>query len=208
MTRSKPKAKSKKPAQQVESQALEGVAPAAPKKTRGKPAVDLAAAIVQAFATNERINQFLLEELDPLVWDAQAPVGKGRTIRAIVAHIHNVRHMWLAVADADTQAPEKVQRDSLTLEQARTALGESARALQALLRKSLDSGGRVKDFKPDVVGFLAYAISHEAHHRGQIAMLARMLGKPLSQAATFGMWEWRKRDSEAALPLQPTPPPA
>jgi uncharacterized damage-inducible protein DinB len=36
-------------------------------------------------------------------------------------------------------------------------------------------------------------IAHDAHHRGQIAMLARQLGHALPQKAMFGMWEWGTR---------------
>jgi uncharacterized damage-inducible protein DinB len=166
------------------------------RKGRAKPPVDLGEAVVRAFATNERINQFLLEHLDPSAWSAEVPLGKGRTIRAIVAHLHNVRHMWLVVADKDAPAPPKLDRHSATLEQARAALAASGNAMEALLEKSVAAGGHVKDFKPDVAGFLAYAIAHEAHHRGQICMLARMLGRPLPQKVGFGMWEWRQRGAE------------
>jgi uncharacterized damage-inducible protein DinB len=31
---------------------------------------------------------------------------------------------------------------------------------------------------------------HDAHRRGQIAMLARQAGHPLPQKAMFGMSEW------------------
>ncbi|HUD99575.1 MAG TPA: DinB family protein [Bryobacteraceae bacterium] len=51
----------------------------------------------------------------------------------------------------------------------------------------------MKGFKPDVVGMFAYLISHDAHHRGQIAALARQLGYSLPKQATFGMWEWGAR---------------
>jgi uncharacterized damage-inducible protein DinB len=44
-----------------------------------------------------------------------------------------------------------------------------------------------------VAGFLGYLIAHDAHHRGQITMLARQLGHPLPQKAMFGMWEWNSR---------------
>lgn len=70
--------------------------------------------------------------------------------------------------------------------------------MRSLLSASLSAGGHVRDFKPDVVGFFSYAISHEAHHRGQICLLARQLGHPLPKEARFGMWEWAKRSKEAA----------
>jgi uncharacterized damage-inducible protein DinB len=182
--------------------AVASPAAAAPRK-RGKPPVDLGAALLHAFATHERVNQYLLEHLEPSIWASEAPVGKGRTIRAIVAHLHNVRHMWLVVSEPDLPAPPKVDRHSLTLDEARAALAASGRAMLELVARALENGGRVRDFKPDVAGFVGYAISHEAHHRGQICMLARLLGSPLPQNVGFGMWEWRKRGDEVAPDEEP-----
>jgi len=164
--------------------------------------VDLRRAVVETFLVNERMNQFLLEHLDPSVWTAPPPLAKegaGRTIAAIVAHVHNVRHMWLVVSAKGTKAPDKVDRRKLTIPEAKRALAASAKAVQGLLERSIEAGGKVKEFKPDVVGFLGYVVSHEAHHRGQIAMIARQLGKPLPQEANFGMWDWAKRWKEIAV---------
>jgi uncharacterized damage-inducible protein DinB len=62
-----------------------------------------------------------------------------------------------------------------------------------LLGRSLASDGRIRGFKPDAASFFAYKFAHEAHHRGQIAMLARQMGLPLSKSVGFGMWEWGTR---------------
>lgn len=158
-------------------------------------AVPLDKTVVRAFATSERINQFLLENLDEAAWRADPPGGRGRTIAAIVAHIHNVRHMWLTVSAKGTKIPDKVDRDRVTIPQASRALALSGDAMVALFEASL-AAGRVKDFGPDVVGFFAYALSHEAHHRGQICLLARQTGHPLPKEAGFAMWEWKKRREE------------
>lgn len=166
---------------------------AAKPKRRPRPPVDLGAAVLEAFATNERMNQFLLEHLDKKAWRAEPPGGKGRTIAAIVAHVHNVRHMWLAVSANEDEAPPKVERDKVTLAQARKALAASAKAMRGLLERAIENGGRVKDFRPDVVGFLAYVVAHEAHHRGQIALLARQTGFPLPENAGYGLWDWAAR---------------
>jgi hypothetical protein len=51
----------------------------------------LPAALLESFATNDRINRYLIESLPSESWTAKPPDGKGRTIAAIVAHMHNVR---------------------------------------------------------------------------------------------------------------------
>ncbi|MCC7014566.1 MAG: DinB family protein [Planctomycetes bacterium] len=186
------------PSANTGSSATASATPAAPaRRARGKGPVDLGSALVDALATSERINQYLLEHLEPSAWDTPAPVGKGRTIRGIVAHLHNVRVLWLSVSAPEIPAPAKVQREQLTLDDAKLALRASAEALGELVRRALAGGGHVKDFKPDVVGFASYVIAHEAHHRGQICLIARMLGQPLSQQVGFGLWEWRKRHAES-----------
>jgi uncharacterized damage-inducible protein DinB len=68
---------------------------------RPGPPIDQKQSLLDAWATNERINQYLLEHLDEDAWRAEPPGGKGRTIAAIFAHIHNVRHMWLTASGAD-----------------------------------------------------------------------------------------------------------
>lgn len=151
-------------------------------------------ALAEAFATNERINQFLLDSLDRKVWRAKPPAGSGRAVAEIVAHMHNVRHMWLVAVAPGSAIPDKLDRAKCTKKQAMSALKKSAKCMVDVIRQAAEHPeGRVKGFRPDVVGFLGYAIAHEAHHRGQITMLARELGTPLSQETQFGMWEWAKR---------------
>ena len=46
---------------------------------------------------------------------------------------------------------------------------------------------------------LCYMLSHEAHHRGQVRMLAHQLGFPLPDKVGYRIWNWEKlwRDSGA-----------
>lgn len=154
---------------------------------------ELVEALLTAFETNERINQYLLENLPAEAWRAVPPDGTGRTIAAIMAHIHNVRVMWLKASAKGSKVPEQLDRASVTPTQASKALGDSHAALAAVMEAALKSDGRIKGFRPDVAGFFGYLVSHDAHHRGQIAMLARQVGHPLAQKAIFGMWEWGSR---------------
>lgn len=149
-------------------------------------------ALLNAFTTNNRINQYLIENLPAAAWRAKPPEGKGRTIAAMVAHMHNVRVMWLKAAKAE-EIPPQLDRASVTPPQALRALESSRQALSAVIDRAIATDGRIRSFRPDVAGFLGYLISHDAHHRGQITMLARQVGHPLPQKAMFGMWEWGRR---------------
>lgn len=157
-----------------------------------KPFV-LADAVLEAFRTSDRINRYLIENLDERAWRAEPPGGKGRTIAAIAAHIHNVRLMWLKVSSKEKRLPPSLDRLKVTRKQAIAALAKSGEAMVRLLEPALKGAGRIRNFRSDVAGFVGYVMSHEAHHRGQMSMLARQVGHPLPQAAMFGMWEWGKR---------------
>ena len=150
-------------------------------------------ALLTSFDTNDRINRYLIENLPAEAWRAEPPGGKGRNIAAIVAHLHNVRVMWLKAAVKGSRIPEQLDRATVTPAQAIKALENSREALRALLKSAVESDGRIKGFRPDVAGFFGYLIAHDAHHRGQICMLARQVGHPLPQKAMFGMWEWGTR---------------
>jgi len=39
---------------------------------------------------------------------------------------------------------------------------------------------------------VAYMITHEAHHRGQVCMLAHQLGFPLPTGPASGIWAWER----------------
>lgn len=162
-------------------------------KSPGEPySAQLPIALLNALDTNSRISQYLIDNLPPEAGSAKLPDGKGRTIAAIVAHMHNVRVMWLKAAKADN-IPDQLNRATVIAAQAARALESSREALHKLCSRALETDGRIKGFRPDVAGFVGYLIAHDAHHRGQIAMLARQVGHPLPQKAMFGMWEWGSR---------------
>ena len=111
-------------------------------------------ALLTSCDTNNRINQYLIENLPAEAWRAEPPAGKGRTIAAIVAHLHNVRVMWLKAAAKGSKIPEQLDRTSVTRTEATKALEQSRAALSAVLKSALESDGRVKAFRPDSSRFL------------------------------------------------------
>ena len=154
----------------------------------------------QIFAVSERMNQMILEHLDPAAWRAKPP-GKIRTIAAIFTHTHNVRAKWIRLTAPHLQVPAQLNRTHCSLEQARAGLAESAARCTEMLAEALSGrDGRVKRFlrdgwaQPWPVGpeMLCYMISHEAHHRGQVCMLVHQLGFRLPNKVTSEMWNWEK----------------
>ena len=84
------------------------------------------------------------------------------------------------------------------MEGARRALAQSANAMVRLIQESLAAGGRVREFRPDVVAMVCSAINHEAHHRGQICHWARELGFPITPDQQLLLWDWQKNWKDAS----------
>jgi uncharacterized damage-inducible protein DinB len=163
-----------------------------------KEPVDLGRALVEAFLTNERINQVLLDLLDPKVWRAQPPRAKRRNIATTFAHIHNVRCMRLAMSAKYEPPPVKLDRAEITIDEARAGLAESAAAMVRLIERSLANGGHVPDFRPDVIALVCAALNHDAYHRGQVCHWAGQLGSPITPEQSLPLWEWDKRWKDIA----------
>lgn len=152
------------------------------------------------FAANERMNQMIIEHLDPAAWNAKPP-GKARSIAAIFTHVHNVRTKWVRLTAPHLKVPRQLHRAHCTPKQARAGLTQSAASCEKMLAEALGgNGGRIKKFvrdgwaRPWPVGpeMLCYMISHEAHHRGQVLMLAHQMGFQLPKQVMYGIWNWEK----------------
>ena len=170
------------------------------------PACDFA----QAFALNDRMNQLLLEHLDDRAWRAKIVGRKSRTIADIFAHVHNIRCKWLRLTAPHLKLSARLDRSRCTKKQARAALAESARLCSQMLEEGLSGPqGRVRSFVRDGwarpwspgVAMLAYMITHDAHHRGQVCMLAHQLGFPLRGRGAYGIWVWETLAKECGFQL-------
>jgi uncharacterized damage-inducible protein DinB len=197
-----------------------------------KVQTQLGRAAVQIFAANERMNQMLIEHLDPAAWTVKPPTakpptakppGKGRhittrSIAAIFTHMHNVRCKWVRLTAPHLMVPPQLNRAHCTPQQARAGLAESAARCTEMLAEALGGGGgrgqkfrRIEKFlrdgwaKPWPVGpeMLCYMLAHEAHHRGQVCMLAHQLGFPLPIKVMSGIWNWEKLWKECGSPDGP-----
>jgi uncharacterized damage-inducible protein DinB len=175
-----------------------------------QPKIDtrLGQAAAQIFAANDRMNQMLIEHLDSAAWRAKPP-GKVRTIAAIFTHMHNVRSKWVRLTAPHLKVPLQLNRTHCTPQQARAGLAESAARCSEMLAEALGSDGSgIENFRRDGwappwpvgVEMLCYMLSHEAHHRGQVCILAHQLGFPLPKEVAYGIWNWEKLWKECGPP--------
>lgn len=150
--------------------------------------------VSETWDIHNRINLYLLDAVEPEhLKDVAA--SKGRTVGEQFAHLHNVRLMWLKSAGPELIGKlRKLEKEEATDKQTlHQSINDSGLAMNLLLTKSIEAGGKIKGFKPHAAAFLGYLISHESHHRGQIAVSLKQSGHPLSKKVLYGIWEWGVR---------------
>jgi uncharacterized damage-inducible protein DinB len=160
--------------------------------------------LLETYAANDRMNQVLLQFLDPAAWRAHVPGLKrrgGRTIAAIFAHMHNSRLVWLKRSAPHLKRPAPLDPHRGTQRQAAIAHRRSAARCLEMLADALSQNPerRVTKFSRDAwmpvwpagATMFAYTFAHEAHHRGQVIALAHQLGYPLPAYAA-SIWRWDK----------------
>jgi uncharacterized damage-inducible protein DinB len=168
--------------------------------------LDLRASVLAAWRTNCRVTAFLVEEVPATLWSAAVPGAPARTVRMMLAHLHTARARWIGTLGRPhgVPAPPLVDRRRVGRRELLAALKRSGRGIEALLVLGLDANNRVppspvyvwRNLPLDVGHVLTYFVAHEAHHRGQIVMLARQLGHRLPAPVTNGLWQWTTRQRE------------
>lgn len=176
--------------------------------TRNKPVNvakkdDDGQALIDAWRTNNRVTTYLIENLPDELWSMAVPGAPRRTVRAIGAHIHNARCSWIKSIGArhGVAVPKSVDGRTVRPAELSRALARSSRGIIDLIRLGVDRGGAIppaawQNFPTDLLHFVTYFVAHEAHHRGQLCMLARQLGYRLPAEVTNGLWQWKKRSVE------------
>ena len=159
--------------------------------------------LLETFAATDRMNQLLLKHLDPRAWRAQAPGLNGsqsRIIAEIFAHLHNNRLKWIQRSAPHLKCPAPLDPEHCTVRQTAAAHRRSAASCLEMLKAAFsdEPDRKVTQFSrgswaaawPAGATMFAYMFAHDAHHRGQIIMLAHQLGYGLADEAAYGIWRW------------------
>ncbi|MEN3326677.1 MAG: hypothetical protein V7638_1484 [Acidobacteriota bacterium] len=159
--------------------------------------------LIDAWRTNNRVTVSLIDNLPPELWPMNIPGSSRRTIRSLAAHIHNTRCMWIKMIAArhGVAVPRTVEAHTVKPSSLSRALQRSSKGIIDVIELGAARGGTIpaatwQNFPTDLVHFLNYFVAHEAHHRGQLCLLARQLGHRLPTDVTAGLWQWKKRSHE------------
>jgi uncharacterized damage-inducible protein DinB len=178
-------------------------------------AAELATVLVETYSVNDAMNQHLLKNLNPHAWRAELPGSRrgGRTIAAMFAHLHNSRLVWLKNSAPHLKCPPALDPYRCTIQQAASAHKKSADQCLRMLTDALSGGPnrRVTKFSrgswapvwPAGATMFAYMFSHEAHHRGQILMLAHQLGYRIPPPVWGKIWQWDWLWKQVGLATRP-----
>ena len=148
--------------------------------------------IVAAWQTHGRLQIDYIKSIPTEALTAKLS-GKGRSVGAILAHLHHNRLAWLEPAAPDLMAGlAKVDKEGMVdTAVLLAALQTSADAVAALLTRSLAAGGKVKGFGGQAASFFGYLVAHESYHHGEIGLILGNAGFALDNKTAYGLWNWK-----------------
>lgn len=148
--------------------------------------------LIDTWQINNRINLYLINAIEESSFGFTS-ASKGRTVGEQLAHIHNVRLMWLNAAMPELMsAVKKIEKENIIKALIIDQYNKSAEAISQVINRGL-AEGKIKNFRPHPVAFVGYLISHEGHHRGQVILSLKQAGHPLDKKILYGIWEWGSR---------------
>lgn len=161
-------------------------------------ALELQNGLLDAWKTNELATSFLIRYLPPEIWELVIPGTQRKTVGSMCAHLHNARCMWVKMLGTGykIKVPPLVNARKCGPEELLEALPISGTGIKSLISTAIENG-KLKDaawqnFQTDPFHILSYFVAHEAHHRGQLCLVARQLGHKLPKEVTSGLWHWKK----------------
>lgn len=155
--------------------------------------------IVGTWRVHDRINLHLPRRISERGLAAVPLESRGRNVAQVFAHRHKVRVAWLPYNGRELvrAVPRVANGASFTRAKLKAALAASGETVARLLERATEGAVRIRAFKHQPVRWLAYLVSHDSHHRGQMAWALTQRGMRLpDDVAIRGlchMWYWGRR---------------
>lgn len=156
--------------------------------------------ILGTWRVNNAITLLLIDAISTKGLRAVPLASRGRDVAHQLAHMHKVRAAWMRYNKFKeaNRLPIYRAKDTPTRAQLKSAFRASGKAVELYVREKLADGSRIHYFKGKPIRWLAYMISHESHHRGQIALALKQNGMRLPERIAIGAlwltWYWGKVD--------------
>ena len=151
------------------------------------PPPDLRSTLLAAWKTNNRVTVSLVAHLPVALWEVAVPGAPRRTIRAIAAHLHNARCMWVKTLGREhgIPAPLRVDHRRVARRELVAALKRSSDGIEALLKLGLARLGRLEPRRP--------VIRYERRRPGALVHLdVKKLGR-IGRIGHRIHGDWRRR---------------
>ena len=153
--------------------------------------------IIKTWQTHNKMNLLLLHAIDDEGLKAR-PIAKreGMNVAHQFAHMQNVRY-WGIEAHCKEYliGVEKIERERAENRKLLVkSLRDSAVTIENMLKDVTEGKAKFRSFKPGVIVYMGYLISHESHHRGLIMISLKQSGIKLTDKLKWGIWEWGKEN--------------
>ena len=148
--------------------------------------------LLKAWQTNNRVNLYLIDRIEPTGMKCTLSKRGGRDVARQFAHMHNVRVWQLEKRAKDlthglSKFETKVSPDKRELKKALTA---SSKAVESFLADVLAGKPKRRGFRKGIFTTLAYFVAHESHHRGIILLTLKECGHPVVKDVRDNIWGW------------------
>lgn len=142
-------------------------------------------ALLDSWDRNNTIMVNLLRALPEAALDSRAMEGSP-TVAELFSHIHYVRLVFVSedAPEFATKLPEKEWAQERARDRIAQMLNESAKAVCDAVKGKIEKGDQMKVHYDHPILLLQHMIWHEGYHHGQIKLILKLTGRPMSNRET------------------------